>query len=89
VVPGGGVALIRVLKLLANLEGANEDQTVGNRRVPRDPRIEIAVLPVGGLTLLRLVLCMSEPDRWFGGARPTSAAHFRCARAPPAQSGLL
>jgi hypothetical protein len=57
VVPGGGVALIRVLKLLANLEGANEDQTVGNRRVPRDPRIEIAMLPVGGgLTLLRLVL---------------------------------
>jgi chaperonin GroEL len=29
VVPGGGVALLRALKGLANLEGANEDQTVG------------------------------------------------------------
>ncbi len=29
VVPGGGVALIRALKALNNLEGANEDQTVG------------------------------------------------------------
>ncbi len=29
VVPGGGVALIRVLKALDKLEGANEDQTVG------------------------------------------------------------
>jgi len=29
VVPGGGVALIRVLKALEKLEGANEDQTVG------------------------------------------------------------
>jgi chaperonin GroEL len=29
VVPGGGVALIRALKGLANLEGANEDQNVG------------------------------------------------------------
>ena len=31
VVPGGGVALIRVLKALNGLEGANEDQTVGVR----------------------------------------------------------
>jgi chaperonin GroEL len=29
VVPGGGVALLRALKGLANLEGANEDQNVG------------------------------------------------------------
>jgi chaperonin GroEL len=29
VVPGGGVALLRALKGLANLQGANEDQTVG------------------------------------------------------------
>jgi chaperonin GroEL len=29
VVPGGGVALIRVLKSIDKLEGANEDQTVG------------------------------------------------------------
>ncbi len=29
VVPGGGVALIRVQKVLEKLEGANEDQTVG------------------------------------------------------------
>ena len=29
VVPGGGVALIRALKALEKLEGANEDQTVG------------------------------------------------------------
>ncbi len=29
VVPGGGTALIRVLKALKDLEGANEDQTVG------------------------------------------------------------
>jgi len=29
VVPGGGVALIRALKALDKLEGANEDQTVG------------------------------------------------------------
>jgi chaperonin GroEL len=29
VVPGGGVALIRALKGLANLQGANEDQNVG------------------------------------------------------------
>jgi len=29
VVPGGGVALIRAQKALVNLEGANEDQTVG------------------------------------------------------------
>ena len=31
VVPGGGVALIRVQKALDKLEGANEDQTVGIR----------------------------------------------------------
>lgn len=31
VVPGGGVALIRTLKSLKGLEGANEDQTVGIR----------------------------------------------------------
>jgi len=31
VVPGGGVALIRALKALEKLEGANEDQTVGIR----------------------------------------------------------
>ena len=31
VVPGGGVALIRALKALDKLEGANEDQTVGIR----------------------------------------------------------
>jgi chaperonin GroEL len=35
VVPGGGVALIRALKALANLEGANEDQTVGIRILAR------------------------------------------------------
>src|SRR5262245_57324523 len=35
VVPGGGVALIRVLKSLANLEGKNEDQTVGIRILAR------------------------------------------------------
>jgi chaperonin GroEL len=29
VVPGGGVALLRALKGIANLKGANEDQTVG------------------------------------------------------------
>jgi chaperonin GroEL len=29
VVPGGGVALLRTLKGIANLQGANEDQTVG------------------------------------------------------------
>jgi chaperonin GroEL len=29
VVPGGGVALLRALKGIANLTGANEDQTVG------------------------------------------------------------
>ena len=29
VVPGGGVALLRALKGIANLQGANEDQTVG------------------------------------------------------------
>ncbi len=31
VVPGGGVALIRALSSIKNLEGANEDQTVGIR----------------------------------------------------------
>jgi chaperonin GroEL len=31
VVPGGGTALIRCLKALKDLEGANEDQTVGIR----------------------------------------------------------
>jgi hypothetical protein len=31
VVPGGGTALIRTLKALKDLEGANEDQTVGIR----------------------------------------------------------
>ena len=35
VVPGGGVALIRVLKALDKLEGANEDQTVGIRILRR------------------------------------------------------
>ena len=35
VVPGGGVALIRTLKALNNLEGANEDQTVGIRLLAR------------------------------------------------------
>jgi chaperonin GroEL len=35
VVPGGGVALIRALKSLDKLEGANEDQTVGIRILSR------------------------------------------------------
>jgi chaperonin GroEL len=35
VVPGGGVALIRVLKVLDKLAGANEDQTVGIRILAR------------------------------------------------------
>jgi chaperonin GroEL len=35
VVPGGGVALIRALKGLKDLEGANEDQTVGIRLLAR------------------------------------------------------
>jgi chaperonin GroEL (HSP60 family) len=35
VVPGGGVALIRTLKDLKDLEGANEDQTVGIRLLAR------------------------------------------------------
>jgi chaperonin GroEL len=35
VVPGGGVALIRVLKALDKLEGANEDQTIGIRILAR------------------------------------------------------
>jgi chaperonin GroEL len=35
VVPGGGVALIRVVKSLEKLEGANEDQTVGIRILQR------------------------------------------------------
>jgi chaperonin GroEL len=35
VVPGGGVALIRVLKSLDKLEGKNEDQTVGIRILAR------------------------------------------------------
>jgi chaperonin GroEL len=35
VVPGGGVALIRVQKSLDKLEGANEDQTVGIRILAR------------------------------------------------------
>jgi chaperonin GroEL len=35
VVPGGGVALIRVLKSLEKLEGKNEDQTVGIRILAR------------------------------------------------------
>jgi chaperonin GroEL len=35
VVPGGGVALIRALKALKDLEGANEDQSVGIRILAR------------------------------------------------------
>jgi chaperonin GroEL len=35
VVPGGGTALVRVLKALEKLEGANEDQTVGIRLLSR------------------------------------------------------
>jgi chaperonin GroEL len=35
VVPGGGVALIRVQKAIEKLEGANEDQTVGVRILSR------------------------------------------------------
>jgi chaperonin GroEL len=35
VVPGGGVALVRVLKSLEKLEGKNEDQTVGIRILAR------------------------------------------------------
>ena len=38
VVPGGGVALIRALKALKDLEGANEDQTVGIRLLARAHR---------------------------------------------------
>jgi hypothetical protein len=42
--PGGGVALIRSLKALNNLEGANEDQTVGIailRRAIQEPLRQI------------------------------------------------
>ncbi len=35
VVPGGGVALIRAQKALLNLEGANEDQTIGIKILAR------------------------------------------------------
>ena len=35
VVPGGGVALVRAQRAIANLEGANEDQTVGIRLLAR------------------------------------------------------
>ncbi|MCC7461706.1 MAG: chaperonin GroEL, partial [Gammaproteobacteria bacterium] len=35
VVPGGGVALIRTMRALDKLEGANEDQTVGIRILQR------------------------------------------------------
>jgi chaperonin GroEL len=35
VVPGGGTALIRTLKALKDLQGANEDQTVGIRLLAR------------------------------------------------------
>ena len=35
VVPGGGTALIRCLKVLKDLQGANEDQTVGIRLLAR------------------------------------------------------
>jgi chaperonin GroEL len=35
VVPGGGVALVRALKVLDKLEGANDDQTVGIRILAR------------------------------------------------------
>jgi chaperonin GroEL len=35
VVPGGGVALVRAQKALMNLEGANEDQTIGIRILAR------------------------------------------------------
>jgi chaperonin GroEL len=35
VVPGGGVALVRAQKALLNLEGANEDQTIGIRILAR------------------------------------------------------
>jgi chaperonin GroEL len=35
VVPGGGVALIRALKVLEKLEGSNEDQTIGIRILAR------------------------------------------------------
>jgi chaperonin GroEL len=38
VVPGGGVALIRALKALEKLEGANEDQTVGIKILPARSR---------------------------------------------------
>ncbi|HEY6454599.1 MAG TPA: chaperonin GroEL [Steroidobacteraceae bacterium] len=35
VVPGGGVALVRAQKAILNLEGANEDQTIGIRILAR------------------------------------------------------
>jgi chaperonin GroEL len=35
VVPGGGVALVRAQKALLNLEGANEDQTIGIKILAR------------------------------------------------------
>jgi chaperonin GroEL len=35
VVPGGGVALIRAQKALANLTGANEDQSIGIKLLSR------------------------------------------------------
>ena len=42
VVPGGGVALIRTLKGLKDLEGANEDQTVGIRLLAAPSRSRCA-----------------------------------------------
>jgi chaperonin GroEL len=35
VVPGGGVALVRAQKALLNLQGANEDQTIGIKILAR------------------------------------------------------
>src|ERR1700726_3820243 len=47
VVPGGGVALIRVLKVLDKLEGANEDQTVGIRILARSIEEPLRNIEIG------------------------------------------
>src|SRR5207253_5612530 len=61
VVPGGGVALIRALRGLKDLEGANEDQTVGIRLLAR--AIEE---PLRQIVRERRRRCRGGPERCQG-----------------------
>jgi chaperonin GroEL len=66
VVPGGGVALIRALKALDKLEGANEDQTVGIRILALQTAASLA-----GLLLTTGVIIAEAPKDESDNVHPS------------------